>query len=481
MFSKINSQLTLDIITHQSENQYLERKGRDVSIKKLSAELIGFLNADGGTLILGVSDEGVVEDLNELGETELNNFRTIVHDHIAPPARIEVEEIIVEGGALIFLYHMDTESERVFCKNDTEEVFRRIADRNKKLNRDEVAALEYDRHIRKFEEELRPDFDKQDLDETACDAYRKRMKFEGGFEELALKRVLAKRQDGGIVFNNAGVLLFAHTPSQYIPNASVRYVRYDGEHQQSGQTFNVIKDERFEDCLPRLIEKIKAFLSASFRDYFYLNMSTGKFEKIQEFPAEAWLEGIVNSVCHRSYNVHGNEILLKHYDDRLEISNSGPLPCQVTVENIREERFSRNPRIARVLAEMGYVRELNEGVPRIYGAMADSMLAEPVYQEHNQAVFLTLKNNVSKQKETILFEIHRRIESVWGELHETTRKLINLLVLQNEMKVPEAAELLDVSSRTARTHLQILCDKNILERMSEKIRDPNAIYRFSEN
>jgi ATP-dependent DNA helicase RecG len=36
----------------------------------------------------------------------------------------------------------------------------------------------------------------------------------------------------------------------------------------------------------------------------------------------------------------------------LEISNSGPLPSMVTVENIKETRFSRNPRIARVLNEM---------------------------------------------------------------------------------------------------------------------------------
>ncbi len=480
MFSKINSQLTLQGISELPENQYLERKGRAVMIKKLAQELIGFLNADGGTLVLGLSDEGEVEDLNQLDEIALNNFRSIVHDHIAPPARVELEEITLDDEALIFLYHMESECERVFTKKDTEEVFRRIADRNKKLNRSEVTSLEYDRHIRQFEEEARPDFHVNDLDQKICEQYKEQMKFKGSFEELVLKRVLARREGNNIIYNNAGILLFSITPSQYIPNASVRYVRYDGEHQLSGHSYNVIKDERFEECLPRLIERLKAFLRASFRDYFYLNMETGRFEKIQEFPEEAWLEGIVNAVCHRSYNVHGNEVVLKHYDDRLEISNSGPLPSQVTVENIREERFSRNPRIARVLAEMGYVRELNEGVPRIYGAMAASMLADPVYQEHNQTVFLTLKNNVTKQKETILSEIHRRIESIWKELPETTRKLIHYLIVKHETTVSEAAEVLNVTEKTSRTHLQFLCERSILERMSEKERDRNAVYRFSE-
>lgn len=482
MFSKINSQLTLAGICAVSEHQYLERKGRNTSIKKLSQELIGFLNADGGVLAFGISDDGAIEDLNQLDEDSLNNFRTIVHDQIQPPARIELEEITLDDGALIFLYHMEPECERVFCHKDSEDVFRRIADRNKKLNREEVQALEYDRHIRKFEEESRPDFDMRDLDPSVCEAYLTQMHFEGSFEELALKRVLAKRQKegDGIVLNNAGILLFASTPSQYIPNASVRYVRYDGEHQQSGKSFNVIKDERFEDCLPLLIKKLKNFLKASFRDYFFLNMDSGKFEKIQEFPEEAWLEGIVNAICHRSYNVQGSEILLKHYDDRFEISNSGPLPAQVTVENIREERFSRNPRIARVLAELGYVRELNEGVPRIYSAMAESMLAEPIYQERNQIVYLTLKNNVTKQKETILMEVNRRIEAIWSSLHETTRLLIGFLLVHHETTVAQAAEALGVTEKTARTHLQTLCDKSILQRVSEKERDKHAIYRFAE-
>ena len=44
------------------------------------------------------------------------------------------------------------------------------------------------------------------------------------------------------------------------------------------------------------------------------------------------------------------------------------------IDNIRDTRFSRNPRIARVLTEFGWVRELNEGVKRIYEDMEDFFL-----------------------------------------------------------------------------------------------------------
>ena len=65
----------------------------------------------------------------------------------------------------------------------------------------------------------------------------------------------------------------------------------------------------------------------------------------------------------------GSYIKVSMFDDRLEILSPGKLPSIVTIDNIRDTRFSRNPRIARVLTEFGWVRELNEGVKRIYEDM----------------------------------------------------------------------------------------------------------------
>lgn len=199
-----------------------------------------------------------------------------------------------------------------------------------------------------------------------------------------------------MLFRNAAILLFAEDPSQYIANAYVRYVRYQGTERKSGREFNVIKDERFEASIPILIERLEAFMQATLRDYYYLNMENGRFESVPEYPKGAWLEGIVNALCHRSYNIQGNSIYIKHFDDRLEISNSGPLPAQVAVKNIGQERYARNPRIARVLADLSYVRELNEGVPRIFNAMRQSMLAEPEYTDLANTVTLTLRNKVTE-------------------------------------------------------------------------------------
>lgn len=85
------------------------------------------------------------------------------------------------------------------------------------------------------------------------------------------------------------------------------------------------------------------------------------------------------------------------FDDRLEIVSPGALPNVVTLDNMMTTRYSRNPRIARTLVEFGWVRELNEGVPRIYSEMQSMLLKDPTYSEPGGAkVQLTLENKYGR-------------------------------------------------------------------------------------
>ena len=484
-FSKHNSKLTLEDLRFKPENQYLERKGRDTKATHIANELIGMLNAGGGTLVYGIANDGTVEDLAHVGgllpeePTKLDAYRKLVHDLIKPPANVQLEEIYLETGELVFLYHVEQDHERLFQRSDNEAVYLRVADSNKgPQNRDEVKKLEYDKSIRSFEDELREDFDSADLDRAMCERYREAMRYDGPFSELAVKRNLAIQRDGRVVFKNAALLLFANDPEKYIPNASVRYVRYEGTTLKSGSGFNVVKDQRFERGIPGLIQELETFVEASLRDYYYLDMETGRFHRVPELPKEAWLEGVVNALCHRSYNIQGNPVMIRHFDDRMEIANSGPLPAQVTVENIAHQRYSRNPRIARALADMGYVRELNEGVPRIYRTMQEWMLADPEYTDVNNTITLALRNKVSDHKETILAEILERISADWDLFNGSQRRIISILFERKEATVDQLEELMSLTTQSVRNNLRHLVDIGILERVSEKIRDPLAIYRF---
>lgn len=480
--SRFNTQITLDFLQKKRENQYFERKGlgeKDISPTKIANELIGMLNADGGVLAFGVSNDGEIQDVNTLGE-KLSDYRNLYVDFIEPHGNIKLEEVDVEGKR-IFIYHVDQDIERIFKRKDNEHIFLRVDDRNKQLDRDAVRNLEYDKQIRKFEDEIEPEFDFYDLDLRLLNGYKQKLNYEGDALDLLVKRHLAIKKDSQFKIKKAGVLLFAKDPEKYITSASLRYIRYEGIDAKVGTEHNVVKDERFENNIPWIIDQVKKFLKTTLKDYYFLDLESGRFNKVPEYPEEAWLEGIVNALCHRSYNVQGNSIYIKHYDDRLEISNSGPLPAQVNVENIRTERFSRNPRIARALEDMGFVRQLNEGVSRIYQSMEKSMLSTPEYVEKNGNVYLTLRNKISNHTKTISDSILKIVQNNWANYNDTQKRILQQLFYHNQATINELVEVTGIHEKNVRLYLnQFIDNENILVRLSEKQRDKNAKYAFKK-
>ena len=161
----------------QPENQYFERKGlgeKDIKPTKIAEELVGMLNADGGVLAFGVADNGEIQDLNSLGD-KLDDYRKLVFDFIAPPCRIGLEEILVDGK-LVFLFHVEQDLERIYCRKDNENVFLRVADSNRgPLTREQIKNLEYDKNIRLFEDEIVPDFNEEDLDQELLELYKRKL------------------------------------------------------------------------------------------------------------------------------------------------------------------------------------------------------------------------------------------------------------------------------------------------------------------
>jgi ATP-dependent DNA helicase RecG len=482
--SNIDSLLSLTYLQTKVENQYFERKGtgeKEINPSKIANELIGMLNADGGVLVFGISDAGTIEDLNTLSAAKLSEYRNLIITFIEPFGNVKLEEVEIEGK-LIFIYHVNQDIERVFKRKDNEAIYLRVDDQNRKLDREAVRALEYDKQIRKYEEEIEPNFDFQDLDTKLLERYKEKLNYQGTPLDLLVKRYLAVTQEGEYKIKKAGVLLFAKDPEKYITSASLRYVRYEGLEAKVGTEHNVVKDERFEKNIPWIIDYVKRFLKATLKDYFFLDLATGRFKKVPEYPEEAWLEGVVNALCHRSYNVQGNAIYIKHFDDRLEISNSGPLPAQVNVDNIKTERYSRNPRIARALEDMGFVRQLNEGVSRIYKSMEDSMLSKPEYQVKNGNVILTLRNKISNHTKTIPDVILQTIQTSWSGYNDTQRKILEHLFYNNQATIDELVEVTGINAKTIKLYMNQFTEgaNNILIRMSNKQRDKKALYTFKK-
>lgn len=154
------------------------------------------------------------------------------------------------------------------------------------------------------------------------------------------------------------------------------------------------------------------------------------------------------------------------YDDRLEIYSPGKLGGFVTLETMKTKRYSRNPQIARVLTELGIVRELNEGVKRIYSEMERFFLEDPIYSEPDKnSVLLVLKNNIimrSKRKEEFLLK-KGIIQDNWDKLNYQERSVITAIFDKGEISSEEVSKIINRSKVTAVKLLNKLVELKLIE------------------
>lgn len=147
---------------------------------------------------------------------------------------------------------------------------------------------------------------------------------------------------------------------------------------------------------------------------------------------------------------------------------------------MKNERYARNPQISRVLTELGLVKELNEGVARIYKEMKDFFLEEPEYSEpNNMLVKLVLKNNIvmrSKRKNENLLK-DETIKDKWEELNAIEQKTLQYIYDRGEVSTKDITEYIDRSRRTAIRILNKLEEINLIEWIGTSPQDPKKIFR----
>ncbi|MCU0475830.1 MAG: transcriptional regulator, partial [Anaerolineae bacterium] len=141
--------------------------------------------------------------------------------------------------------------------------------------------------------------------------------------------------------------------------------------------------------LPDQIRRAETFLRDTLRKDVQLRDNMARNERY-EYPLEAVRELVVNAVAHRDYSIHGDGIRLYVFADRLEITSPGRLPGPVTLQNIKDERFSRNPAVVQVLADMGFIERLGYGVDRVFELMRQHGLREPVFTETDGGFRVTM-------------------------------------------------------------------------------------------
>lgn len=363
----------------------------------------------------------------------------------------------------ILLFHIEP-AMNFIVRNNKDEVYCRQGDSSIKLTSDQIRSLEYDRKERDFEAEVLIDSTIDDIDLDMVEFYKNKLGTKASAEQVLKARGFLREKQGEFHLTKAGMLLFGKNPSVYLPSARVRVLKFEGNDFQVGTEMNIVKDRTFDSCLYKTIEQARDFINSQLREFTHLNQE-GVFETVPEYPEFAWYEWLVNAVTHRDYSNSGEHITIKVFDDRLEICSPGKLGGFVTLDTMRTKRYSRNPQIARVLNEMGIVRELNEGVKRIYSEMQRFFLKDPIYSEPDRnSVLLVLDNNIvmrSKRKEESMLK-DSTIQDKWEDLNYLEKQVLTTIFDKVEISSEETTKIINRGKTTAVKMLNKLVDMNLI-------------------
>jgi ATP-dependent DNA helicase RecG len=442
------------------ESQWFERKSNRISPRDLANGLIGFANADGGLLVVGLHGGKVEGASHAPGQLDGQMQANIDFCNPPVPARCQLVECIDDRGEQNDLLVFEVRSSDVVHANQKDEVFLRVGDENHRLGFAQRQELLYDKGQASYEVRPVEEAGFELLDEGLLADYAAAIKAPDG-RRLLRARGLAV--DSSLTI--AGCLLFAEAPQAFFPEAYVRVLRYRGQERGSGARQQLIEDIRVDGPIPRQLLMAQQHV-ARLQPMRRALRATGRFGDVPLVPTDAWLEGVVNAVVHRSYSMAGDHIRVEIFDDRIEISSPGRFPGLVDLgDPLKATRFARNPRIARVCADLNFGQELGEGIRRIFEEMRLAGLTDPIYRQTSGSVELTFLAEPANKK-------------LEAELPDGARAITAGLRSAGHLSTGEVGDLLAVSRPVAQRELGALREAGIVEWVGKSPKDPRAFWRL---
>ena len=398
------------------ESETIELKSSVVA--DLCKEVIAFANTKGGTLYIGVEDNGTVIGVDSADRVTLQ-INNMVRDSIKPDITMFVhyETQVINDKQIIAVtvqegtdrpYYLGSKGLKpsgVYVRNGT--------------STDPAS----DTAIRKM------------IKETDGDSFETMRSLEQNLSFQTAEAQFAKRKvpkdcilgmvssDG--IYSNVALLL-----SEQCPN-TIKAATFAGVDQ------SVFQDRReFTGSLFQQMEDLYAYLDLH-------NQTKATFEGLyrtdtKDYPEDALRETLMNSLVHRDYSFSAST-LVSIYDDRIEFVSVGGLPTGISLDDIMLGlSVCRNPKLAAIFYRLQLIEAYGTGMPKIMKAYAGTGL-EPKIEVTNNAFKITLPNrNAAKAMDTVS-----------NERKSNEEKILDLIAQNGYVVRSDVDQLLDVSQTTA--------------------------------
>lgn len=473
----------LDIVKQQiaeKENGHVEFKETTGQLERGMETLCAFLNGEGGSVLFGVTDKGKIIGQEVSDKTKRDIAEAI--RRIEPFVTIDVSYIdIPNTNKYIVVLSVDEQHYmRPFAYKGR--AYQRVESVTSVMLQDQYNLLLMQRGgSYGWESMVNPELQIEDLDENAIMG-AVRAGIRGGrlpettiAESIpAILEKLDLLHNGKL--NNASVVLFGRKFYGY-PQCLLRMARFKGTTKEE-----FLDNQRVQGNIFELLDAAMAFF------FKHLSLS-GKIEGLYReeelsVPYKALRECCINAYAHRFYHHLGSSVSIAIYDDRIEITNSGAFPVDMSIERLLSTHDSQphNPIIANVLYKSTVLESWGRGIKLMIDECRRVGISEPEFHADGGFVWVVFRyiRTVAGQD-----KYRPSTAQVPPKYHPSTTQVENLITIMGNgtYSVAEMMEKLQLNNRRyfTKEYLKSAITEGFVELLyHESPKHPKQKYRLTD-
>ncbi len=445
----------MDINTLIGETTEYDKK-QSVEIRKPKSwckSVSAFSNTMGGVLIFGVTDNNQVIGLAE-PERDAEKISEIIRSRIDPIPEFRLKFHQADNNKILITLEIEKgeETPYYYTGDGVWEAYIRVGNESVKAAATELKRLV----LRGKNTSYDSQFTSYQVENYAFSKFRERYKKWSGksFDEKDMISFGLANEKGFLT--NAGALMADESPIRW---SRLFCTRWNGLNK-SGGAIDALDDAEYTGSVISLIENGEAFIKRNARMMW--RKTANSREEMPEYVERSYHEALVNALAHRDYLIHGSEVHIDMYDDRLEIYSPGGMPDGSLIQNrnpLSVPSTRRNPVLADVLNRLGYMERKGSGFGKIISGYETQInydeSKKPLFQSDRYQFTVVLPN---LNYNVVLAKTHQLLEK---ELDVQIKKLIRQ---NNKISTEKMAMILGYNARTIKRHLKEMDDVHYIGR-----------------
>lgn len=435
----------------------------------LAAEMAAFANTNGGTIFIGVADDGTTPGLSGEDVTRVNQLiSNSASQLVRSPLAVQTENLAMANDRIVIVLSVPKGIDKPYFDKNGVIWLKAGADKRRVNSKEELRRLfQFSNQFHADELPTKAGIDKLDklrFRDFLRDVYKQ--EFPDSPAELTrLLQNMNLATDAGRL-NLAGVLLFAEQPEWIVPQFVLKAIRYPGNKIHAT---DYLDTEDFAGPLPKLFEGALAFVMRNLH-----KMQAGRGVNAPgtpEIPEAVFEELLVNALVHRDYLVSA-PIRLFIFDNRIEIISPGHLPNNLTVEKIRAGNSNiRNPTLVSYVAKglLPY-HGLGSGIKRAL----EKWSAIDLTDDHDGCLFTATVHRKTAEvldladKDALKVHKRKKAAPIKAPLSGIQRQLLEFIQSNTAVSYDELAEITHKDRSTIMRNIRKLKEAGFLRRIGSR-------------